>query len=134
MTRAALLTHTLPDGSAHLDLLIERAEGHDPDERALIAWRLPVASRDAILTGAGGPVDADRLADHRRLYLSHQGPVPGGRGEVRLLASGRASGLVESEGQADAAIDWGAGAVAMRARRRRQGGWRIFTTPLADPP
>lgn len=32
--------------------------------------------------------EAHRIADHRREYLTHEGPVSGDRGHVRRLASG----------------------------------------------
>lgn len=35
-----------------------------------------------------GPLEAIRLADHRRIYLTYQGPLTGGRGEVTQVESG----------------------------------------------
>ena len=49
----------------------------------LRTWRL------ATPPDAAGPIDAEPLADHRVAYLDYEGPVSGGRGEVRMLGSGR---------------------------------------------
>lgn len=91
MARAAVLRHELPDGSHHFDWLFEQASGSDPDERALIAWRLPAPP-----TGAGGRFEAVRLPPHRRLYLDFEGPVSGGRGTVTRIASGHAEILADT--------------------------------------
>jgi hypothetical protein len=64
----------------HWDFLIEM-----PDQERLAAWRLaenPVGRADAIA--------AERLADHRRVYLEYEGEISGGRGRVRRLDRGEA--------------------------------------------
>lgn len=76
----ALLEHNSPDG-VHWDLLIEKS----PGER-LPTWRL---AHNPI--GAPGPVAAERIGEHRRLYLEYEGPISGGRGEVRRLDRGEAT-------------------------------------------
>jgi hypothetical protein len=78
-----LLRHELPDGSWHVDWLIAT----DATSR-LITFRLP--RRVDEITG-GEQIRAERLADHRRLYLDHEGPLPGPsqRGTVRRLAHGQ---------------------------------------------
>lgn len=56
----------------------------DPDGR-LVTFR--VTQRiDEMNTGQR--LDAERIADHRRDYLTYEGPVSGDRGEVRRLATG----------------------------------------------
>lgn len=77
-----LLRHELPDGSWHVDWLLAR-EG-DPDAR-LVTFRLP-ARVDEITPGER--VDAERIADHRSLYLDYEGPVRGDRGRVERLVRG----------------------------------------------
>lgn len=88
-TRSVLLLHTPADGNAHLDWMIERAN----PGAALITFRLPVLTE---LTNAG-EFEAERIADHRREYLTYEGIVTGGRGNVRRIGTFVASGLVESE-------------------------------------
>jgi hypothetical protein len=78
--RFALLRHTLPDGSAHFDLLIEH-----PEHERVPTWRL-----------AENPVDhaavaAERIADHRPVYLDYAGPVSGDRGHVDQIDAGTAT-------------------------------------------
>ena len=53
------------------------------DGDVLLTWRLV-----ELPTIGGAAVVAQRLADHRRAYLSYQGPVSGGRGEVRRVDAG----------------------------------------------
>ena len=65
----------------HWDLMIEV-----PGRERLLTWRLagnPVTKRGAIA--------AERLADHRRLYLDHEGEISRGRGRVRRLDRGPAT-------------------------------------------
>lgn len=87
--RSVLLLHTLSDGSEHVDWLSESATapaGDGLDARTLIAYRLPVAL-DQLPVGA--TIAAERIADHRQLYLDFEGQISGGRGQVRRLAHGR---------------------------------------------
>lgn len=98
MPRFVLLEHDLTSvaanipgaGTRHWDLMIE-VEGQEP----LATWRLLAdPTRDS-------PVVAERLSDHRRLYLDYEGPVSGGRGVVRRVDAGEA--LLEPAG-ADATL------------------------------
>jgi hypothetical protein len=70
--RFVVLHHTKVE-RPHFDLMFETAPGSD-----LATWRSPVWP-----IVASTPVE--RLADHRRAYLDYQGPVSGGRGEVRRV-------------------------------------------------
>ncbi len=80
------LRHELPDGSSHVDWMLAR----DPLGRApLVTFRLP-GRVDELAPGAdGGTMRAERIADHRPSYLTHEGPVSRGRGVVSRLRSGR---------------------------------------------
>ena len=80
------LRHELPDGSSHVDWMLAR----DPLGRApLVTFRLP-GRVDELAPGTdGGTMRAERIADHRPSYLTHEGPVSRGRGVVRRLRSGR---------------------------------------------
>ena len=52
---------------------------------ALATWQL---SADPRAMRPGGQLPARRLADHRAAYLTCEGPVSGGRGEVRRVDGG----------------------------------------------
>ncbi len=131
MLRAAVLQHDLQDGSSHLDLLIESTAGDDPDERALATFRVAAgADAEALLgitRGSGSAeFDAERSGDHRRLYLSYEGPIPGGRGKVARLATGVVPELSLSDLRCDAVIDFGAGSIALTGVRLGAGPiWRF---------
>ncbi len=68
-------------GLSHYDLMLE-----DPPGGALATWQLtePLAR-----LGEGESVEVQRISDHRREYLTYEGPVSGGRGEVRIDDVGR---------------------------------------------
>jgi hypothetical protein len=73
MPRFAVLTHDHP--VLHWDLMLDNGE-------VLRTWRLshpPDADEDVL---------AEPLPDHRRAYLDYEGPVSGGRGEVRRWDAG----------------------------------------------
>jgi hypothetical protein len=81
MPRFVLLRHECPPGfgkPSHWDLLLE-------DATALLAWSVEA------LPEPGQSVTALRLADHRLAYLDYEGPVSGGRGEVRRADAGEFS-------------------------------------------
>jgi hypothetical protein len=73
MPRFVVLTHDHP--KLHWDFMLER-------EGVLRTWRLTQEpdSYDSI--------EAEQLADHRMAYLDYEGPVSGGRGEVRCWDRG----------------------------------------------
>jgi hypothetical protein len=121
-TTTVLLEHTLPDGSAHFDWLIERPD--DPREHRTIAFRCatdPLA--DPAWTG-------DRLPDHRAHYLRYEGPVPGGRGSVRRCWSHPCVVLEESERSIRLTVSMrGTPELAIRPLVARADAWG-----LAEPP
>lgn len=76
--RWAMLHHTMPASSSrkdHFDLLIEV-------ENTLLTW----ACDDNIFVQ--GNASAQQLAEHRKAYLTYEGPISNDRGEVQRLASG----------------------------------------------
>ncbi len=68
-----ILEHDFP--FLHWDYLIE-------DGEMLASWRLMVAP------GNGISALATRIGDHRRHYLTYEGPVSGNRGAVRRVQAG----------------------------------------------
>lgn len=76
MLQWVVLHHTLPDGSSHYDWLLEPAE-----DAPLISLRVP-----ARLSPGTFPIE--RLPDHRRIYLTFQGEISGGRGTVTRIQQG----------------------------------------------
>jgi len=65
-------------GATHYDLMLERGE-------SLVTWRL---GRAPTVLAPGEALPAEALPDHRRAYLTYEGPVSGGRGEVTRLDGG----------------------------------------------
>jgi hypothetical protein len=82
-----LLEHrTSPEttgAGVHWDFMIEL-----PGQERLASWRLERNPLDA-----GGPVAAERIGDHRRMYLDYEGAIAGGRGTVRRLDCGESNVL-----------------------------------------
>lgn len=104
MTRTVLLRHELPDGSWHYDWLLEPevGGGENPDERVLIAWRVTERPDQAV----GQDLAAVRLPAHRRLYLTHEGEVSGGRGRVRRVLTGECDILRDTASGFEALVRW----------------------------
>lgn len=108
MPRTVLLHHMAAECGDHSDWLLAPDDApYGPDERVLIAFR--VAGRiDRI--AAGGWFEAQRIADHRWLYLTYEGEITRGRGRVERVAAGiwtpgsieddAMSGRIEWEGRA----------------------------------
>ena len=78
-TRMVLLRHTLSDGSAHFDWMMEVA-----GLTGLLTFRVGVRLDEE---GAEEFVGV-RLAEHRAVYLEYEGALSGGRGEVVRVARG----------------------------------------------
>lgn len=78
--RYAVLRHTGGEGGDHFDLLVEQ----EPGRGDLLTWRLPAWP---VVEGT----EAIRLRDHRRIYLTYEGEVAGGRGVVMRVGDGDAA-------------------------------------------
>jgi hypothetical protein len=65
-------------GALHYDLMLEEGA-------ALATWQLAAAPEEWL---AGTALAARKLPDHRREYLTHEGPVSKGRGRVERIDSG----------------------------------------------
>jgi len=74
-----VVLHHTGHGSAHFDLLFEDADDPGGGLTTFRCPRWPPAVGDAW----------EELPPHRRAYLTYEGPVSGGRGEVRRIDAGR---------------------------------------------
>jgi hypothetical protein len=79
-----VLLHHQHASDSHYDLMLQ-------DGAKLLTWRLDSVPRP----GAEQP--AERIADHRLVYLDYEGPISGGRGEVRRIDGGSYDPLRWSE-------------------------------------
>lgn len=113
---AVLLEHTLPGGQRHFDLLI------DPGgEAALATWRVDVD------VAAAAPIvcRAERIGDHRRIYLTYEGPLSGGRGSVRRVGEARGTLARLDAERVEATLDWGRGAARLAGERVEGAWWQL---------
>ena len=78
MAKAYVILAHSGAGPLHYDLMLESGS-------SLATWHVPAPPREMAI---GADVAAPRLGDHRRAYLSYQGPVSGGRGCVRRVEAG----------------------------------------------
>jgi hypothetical protein len=135
MGTAVVLLHRLPDGSSHFDLLLQRPPppGLGPS-LPTTSPSLLISFRTTIRPDRPPPwsIPAERLPDHRPLYLDFEGPVSGGRGEVQRLARGRCSLTLEDSGRLLALLDWGSGPCSLDARQDSGPLWMLHLHP-AEP-
>lgn len=73
---------------SHYDLMVERGD-------ALVTWRIPRREFPSFLSGSEIP--AERIQDHRKMYLTYEGPVSCERGRVACYDSGEYSELCWNE-------------------------------------
>ena len=89
MPRFVVLTHSMPPDAqrpTHWDLMLEEGP-------ALRTRRLESPP------GEGPPIDSLALADHRIDYLSYEGPISGGRGDVQRWDAGQFAVAAECAGE-----------------------------------
>jgi len=79
MSNAFVILFHTGHGNDHLDLLLDLQDG------PLATWQLMASPIDI---GKAGTIAAVKLPDHRRKYLQYEGPISGGRGEVRRVDAG----------------------------------------------
>lgn len=123
---AVLLLHTLPDRSSHFDLMLA------PDSAApLLTFRLDADPFLSLPSSA----HADRLPEHRRAYLSYEGPLTDNRGSVARVRSGRAVIHASTPDLLRAEIDWGDGPVLLDAAPVEPASdrWILRATPKPRP-
>ena len=111
-------------GPEHYDLMLEMLEAGE----ALATWRI---ERDCLDLRPGEALAARKLPDHRRAYLSHQGPVSGGRGRVTRVHAGTYETLDHRPDRLVVRLDSpGASAMFELARTAEPGDdWRITRWP-----
>ena len=101
MARAFVILLHAGWGEDHFDLLLETDPGGP-----LGTWQCP---RNCLSLRPGQALSARRLADHRRAYLTYEGPVSRGRGRVRRAAEGTCETLAESPGRLVVRLDAASG-------------------------
>lgn len=89
MSHWVVLRHDTPDGGWHYDWMLDAADAPAPPGPGggggLVTFRVTDRPDDPRVRAFHG----ERLPDHRREYLTYEGPVSGGRGSVRREAGGR---------------------------------------------
>lgn len=119
--RFVIQFHSAPAG-AHYDLMLEAGE-------ALATWRLDRLPAEA---AGGQALPATALPDHRREYLTYEGPVSGGRGSVRIVDRGDCE--IRARGRDEWAFELRGEKVRGAFSLRRLGGDRWELSPAGDPP
>jgi len=85
-----VILHHTGFGDEHWDLMLESGD-------VLHTWQLPQEPTSP----ADLPMPARRIGDHRKAYLSYEGPVSGGRGQVRRCDAGSLDWLKNDVGRFD---------------------------------
>lgn len=62
-------------------------------DRALATWKVYHDPQELFKA----PLEVFRIGDHRKHYLAYEGPVSGGRGEVRRICAGTYTLLIKTE-------------------------------------
>jgi len=76
MPRFVVQEHTRQE-QVHWDLMLEKGN-------CLATWQVPARVGD----WPKGAISCRKLADHRLRYLTYEGPIGGGRGDVQIVESG----------------------------------------------
>ncbi len=82
-------------GELHYDLMLSKGD-------VLATWQL---RESPVGIPVGESILASRLSDHRAAYLTYQGPVSGGRGEVAMLDRGSYELLSEQPARWEVRLD-----------------------------
>jgi len=116
-----VLEHRTADQSVHYDWLIAPdAKERDPEERALGHLRCPERPD---LMSVGDEMGVEEGEPHRWLYLTYEGGLSEGRGEVRRVAQG-ACAVGEAFGKMLLSAEWsgsGGGGAVYDAEARGEG-------------
>jgi hypothetical protein len=90
MARFVILEHDQPH--RHYDLMLQAGD-------VLWTWRLPR------LPQVGDVLDAERVSDHRLVYLEYEGPISGNRGTVIRREQGTLTWLRQEENCVEVRLD-----------------------------
>jgi len=82
-----VLQHTTPQG-VHWDLMLQMIE-------VLWTWRMGCPPADI----GGNSVEVERIADHPLRFLTYEGPVQNGTGQVNIADKGQLSVLTQSSSE-----------------------------------
>ena len=121
MKRAVILKHTLPGGSWHFDWLLQTTD--DPESR-LLTFRSGHHRPDRV-----GSFDADRLPDHRAIYLDYEGPISEGRGEVARISTGEICEFALSDESCSAVIVYPGNRLRFEGELLAGDRWRFVVSP-----
>ncbi len=115
-------------GPEHYDLMLKMVETAE----ALATWQL---QRDCLGLRPGEGQAARKLPDHRLAYLSYQGPVSGGRGQVTRIRAGTCETLERGPGRLVVRLDTPDASATFDLVRTAGPGkacndWRIIRRPL----
>ena len=102
----AVLRHEPAIGEAHHDLLVHQGEPPADEDRVVPCWRVPVRPD---LAAAGSVVPAERISDHRGLYLrlTELRRLDRGRGTVVPLRRGTITAVhVAADGAESVTVEW----------------------------
>jgi len=113
--RFVILHHRL-ENSEHWDLMLEQGD-------VLLTWQLPREPVDR----SSFPIPARRIGDHRKAYLDYEGPLSGGRGEVRRVDAGAVRIDVASEGRFQISLTGSRLHGRFTLERAADGGWTLET-------
>lgn len=111
-------------GPEHYDFMLETGP-------VLATWQL---ARNCLGLGEGESTPARKLPDHRLAYLTYQGPVSGGRGQVLRVCKGAFETLVDDGIRLVVRLDWPDGSARFELARHASGkardDWLITRRPL----
>lgn len=120
--RTVVLRHALPGGGWHLDWLIDRVGGREApgegqeDARDLVSFRVMVRPDDPVAQ----VFDAERMTDHRAIYLTREGDIGEGRGVVARVGAGWCAIDRLDDDTVDLTLDLGRGARRLVGHRTRR--------------
>ena len=116
MPRFALLEHDFP--ALHWDFFLEADD-------FLRSWRL------LHLPKSHQSISAEPIANHRLLYLDYEGPVSGGRGQVRRVDAGTYEWLQDTATLLQVRLQ-GSMLKGFVTLRSNEIGWQWFYVPEED--
>jgi len=83
MPAFVLLEHSQPH-QTHWDLMFEPAPSPESPGSKLITFCIPINPN----LWTEKPLSCEKIADHRPVYLTYEGPLTGNRGQVRRVDQG----------------------------------------------